>query len=356
LISKKGVCIDTLPINVKQTLADSKIQVYFIETLLQLLAEQGVTEAQIYAQLQLSPEEILQPRQDEDFDVNALLGFLALSGDAQFGLRLGSRTNLLSQGIYGLALMSSATLGDALRLLIRYSRSILPQVNMALNQSDNGAELIITAGAYPQAVERFFCEVTFAGVLNHGAMLLNQDMKGKGIAVELDYRPTTNLHLYEEVLGPQVTFNAPRRALFCDSECLAQPISTANPLAGDFFLRECDRLFTSAAGLGRLSERVQQLLLQSSSNFPTAAGVAEQLHMSERTLQRRLGSEGTRYQPLLDEVRYRLAREYLLGTELPVVAVAELLGFSDAANFRRSFKRWSQLTPAQLRDGARAEG
>jgi len=330
--------------------------VYFIETLLQLLAEQGVPEAQIYAQLQLSPEDILQPRLDEGADINVLLGLLALSGDAQFGLRLGTRTNLLSQGIYGLALMSCATLGDALRLLIRYSRSILPWVNMALNQRDNGAELVITAGVYPQAVERFFCEVTFAGVLNHGAMLLNQDLKGKGIAVELDYTPTTSQHLYEEVLAGQVTFNAPRRALFCDNDCLAQPISTANPLAGDFFLRECDRLFRSAAGQGRLSDRVQQLLLQSSSSFPTAAGAAEQLHMSERTLQRRLAAEGARYQSLLDEVRYRLAREYLLGTELPVVAVAELLGFSDAANFRRSFKRWSQLTPAQLRDDASAEG
>jgi len=330
--------------------------VYFIETLLQLLAEQGVTEAQIYAQLQLTSEEILQPRQGDDVDVDVLLGLLALSGDAQFGLRLGTRTNLLSQGIYGLALMSCATLGDALKLLIRYSRSILPQVSMALNPRDNGAELIITAGAYPQAIERFFCEVTFAGVLNHGAMLLNQGLTGIGIGVELDYRPTTNLHLYEQVLGSQVTFDAPRRALFCDSECLAQPISTANPLAGDFFLRECDRLFTSDTGQGLLSDRVQQLLLQSSSNFPTAAGVAEQLHMSERTLQRRLAAEGARYQPLLDEVRYRLAREYLLGTELPVVAVAELLGFSDAANFRRSFKRWSQLTPAQLRDDVSAEG
>jgi len=330
--------------------------VYFIETLLQLLAEQGVTEAQIYAQLQLTSEDILQPRQGDDVDVDVLLGLLALSGDAQFGLRLGTRTNLLSQGIYGLALMSSATLGDALKLLIRYSRAILPQVPMTLNQRDNGAELIITASAYPQAVERFFCEVTFAGVLNHGAMLLNQGMKGEGIAVELDYRPTANLHLYEEVLGPQVAFNAARRALFCDTECLAQPISTANPLAGDFFLRECDRLFRSAAGQGLLSDRVQQLLLQSSANFPTSAGVAEQLHMSERTLQRRLAAEGARYQSLLDEVRYRLAREYLLGTELPVVAVAELLGFSDAANFRRSFKRWSQLTPAQLRDSVSAEG
>jgi AraC-like DNA-binding protein len=48
-------------------------------------------------------------------------------------------------------------------------------------------------------------------------------------------------------------------------------------------------------------------------------------------------------------VRYRLALEYLQGTHLPVTEVALLLGYSSAANFRRSFKRWSGVTPAEIR-------
>jgi len=98
-----------------------------------------------------------------------------------------------------------------------------------------------------------------------------------------------------------------------------------------------------------VSERVQQILLQAGSEFPTSAKVAALLHMSESTLQRHLTREGHRYQQLLDQVRYRLALEYLNVTTLPVAEIASLLGFSDATNFRRSFKRWSNSTPSAVR-------
>jgi AraC-like DNA-binding protein len=120
-------------------------------------------------------------------------------------------------------------------------------------------------------------------------------------------------------------------------------------VAQDIFRRECDRLSALDSRFGRVSERVQQVLLRSGSEFPTAATVALQLHMSESTLQRRLALEGCRYQQLLDQVRYRLAKEYLVGTILPVAEIASLLGFSDTTNFRRAFKRWSDTTPSDFR-------
>ncbi|MFT7015797.1 MAG: AraC-like DNA-binding protein [Pseudohongiellaceae bacterium] len=78
--------------------------------------------------------------------------------------------------------------------------------------------------------------------------------------------------------------------------------------------------------------------------------MAKIMHMSESTLQRHLAKEGTKFQQLLDKVRYRLASEYLLGTSLPVSEIAFLLGFSDTTNFRRSFRRWSNVTPSQVRE------
>jgi AraC-like DNA-binding protein len=54
---------------------------------------------------------------------------------------------------------------------------------------------------------------------------------------------------------------------------------------------------------------------------------------------------------VLDQVRYRLAREYLLGTVLPVAEIGYLLGFGDVANFRRAFKRWAGVVPSRVREG-----
>jgi AraC-like DNA-binding protein len=289
----------------------------------------------------------------EEFSVSAhqmdtvCLHALELSKDQQFGLQLGSRINISSQGIFGYALMTSATVGDALKLLIRYSRAILPSIHIEVQQHDGRVDVVVEATHLPLALERFYCEVLFAAIIHNGSLLIGDRVVVT--TLELDYEAPPDAQPYVQLFGPGVQFASKRCALSFDEASLGIAISTANPVAQDIFRRECDRLAALDSRRGRVSERVQQVLLQSGSEFPTAAAVAQYLHMSESTLQRRLAQEGCRYQQLLDQVRYRLAREYLLGTTLPVAEIASLLGFSDTTNFRRSFKRWSNTTPSVVR-------
>ena len=91
-----------------------------------------------------------------------------------------------------------------------------------------------------------------------------------------------------------------------------------------------------------------RIYLSSRLDFPNCKVVAKKLHMSESTLHRRLVKEGTGYQYLLDQVRFILAKEYLGETTLPVSEIGFLLGYSNPANFRRSFKRWSGHSPSKL--------
>jgi AraC-like DNA-binding protein len=83
--------------------------------------------------------------------------------------------------------------------------------------------------------------------------------------------------------------------------------------------------------------------------------IARELEMSARTLRRHLAEEGTSYERLLDDLRKELAEHYLREPELGIDDVAVLLGFSEARAFRRAFRRWNGLSPAQfrLRTGAR---
>jgi len=78
--------------------------------------------------------------------------------------------------------------------------------------------------------------------------------------------------------------------------------------------------------------------------------VAQRLSISESTLQRRLAKEGTKYQQLLDQIRFRLALEYLQTTDLPIAEIAALLDYDNPANFRKAFKRWSSTTPSKIRE------
>jgi AraC-like DNA-binding protein len=77
--------------------------------------------------------------------------------------------------------------------------------------------------------------------------------------------------------------------------------------------------------------------------------MAARLHLTPRTRHRRLVEAGTGYQKIIDNVRRRLAEEFLRNTGLSVEEIAERTGFSDASNFRKAFRKWTGEPPADYR-------
>ena len=82
---------------------------------------------------------------------------------------------------------------------------------------------------------------------------------------------------------------------------------------------------------------------------PRREDVAARLHLTDRTLQRRLQAESVSYQQLLDDTRCELARQYLCDERRSLAEVADLLGFADQSNLFRACKRWFGLPPGQYR-------
>jgi AraC-like DNA-binding protein len=321
---------------------------YFISLLIELLASQGIDQDQLLNGTGATLADIHSPQGLTAAQLDAIFSSaLELSQDPTLGLRLGSKINITAQGIIGYALMTSTTVEDALNLLVRYNRALLPSLRISLHRGDARAALRVEGSQLPRQLEQHYVELLYAAIAHNGRIFTGAQTSTTSLA--LDYSPRCDPQRYYDIFGPNVSFDQPLRALSFDKEALGYRISTADPAALEIFRRECDRLIVRGGHGGTINERVQQVLLQSGSEFPTAARVAQQLNMSESTLQRRLTAEGWRYQQLLDRVRYTLADEYLTGTLLPVAEIAALLGFSDATNFRRSYRRWSGTTPSQLR-------
>ena len=80
------------------------------------------------------------------------------------------------------------------------------------------------------------------------------------------------------------------------------------------------------------------------------AAVARRLHMSERTLQRQLEQESTTFKVLRDGVRSELSRALLANRALKVEAIAQSVGFAEAASFSKAFARWSGHPPTHYRE------
>jgi AraC-like DNA-binding protein len=130
---------------------------------------------------------------------------------------------------------------------------------------------------------------------------------------------------------------------------LDQTPELGNRLTRMMMEETCERLIGQSRISSGWSGEVYQLLLNAPSQFPTMTVVAAQLGLQERTLRRRLAAEDSSYDAIVDDVRRKLAIEYLQMTRMSVDDVAWKVGFSDGSNLRRAIRRWTGKTVGELR-------
>ncbi|MCG8673727.1 MAG: AraC family transcriptional regulator [Pseudomonadales bacterium] len=112
---------------------------------------------------------------------------------------------------------------------------------------------------------------------------------------------------------------------------------------------ECERIKTSQERGNDILQQVRTRLLDQHQEFMSLEEMATTLSMSPRTLMRKLKEEGSSYQDVLDDVRKEYAIWYLTKTDMTIDEVCESLGYMDASNFSRTFKRWIGTTPSLFR-------
>lgn len=129
-----------------------------------------------------------------------------------------------------------------------------------------------------------------------------------------------------------------------------RPFLTANEKMWDFFASELRQRLSALDVSATASDRVKSALLELlPSGRATLGQVARELHVSTRTLQRRLKQEQTNFQQLLNESREQLARHYLKSSSMSGAEIAFLLGFDEPNSFFRAFHAWTGETPERVR-------
>jgi AraC-like DNA-binding protein len=123
---------------------------------------------------------------------------------------------------------------------------------------------------------------------------------------------------------------------------MADPVAFRDAAA--ILQRELDRIDSQS-----LADRVRRLFFEQGNGFPSLKTTARVLHLSPRTLHRRLIAEGTSFRELLEDARRSLALEYLRSNRLSIEEIAFTLGYADLANFRRAFRRWEGMPPSEYR-------
>src|SRR5258706_16384809 len=111
----------------------------------------------------------------------------------------------------------------------------------------------------------------------------------------------------------------------------------------------CEKSLAEVNQAEGTAANIRRLLFEHPGRFPSIEAIAEALKMNPRTLRRKLDSEETSYRVILAEVRMRLAIGYLRETSMTNEEIASRLGYSDAANFRHAFTRWTSKNPSNFR-------
>jgi AraC-like DNA-binding protein len=156
---------------------------------------------------------------------------------------------------------------------------------------------------------------------------------------------------YERTFAPAaVRFSAPAFGYVFDKSFLKLPLPQADANLNQIVRKHAELLLAELPRTRNLTEAVRELIVKElASGQPTAAQVAVRLRMNQRTLARRLQSEGTTFSALFDDLRRGLALRYLLRSDLRISEVVFLLGFSEVATFYRAFRRWTGQTPVEYR-------
>jgi len=128
-------------------------------------------------------------------------------------------------------------------------------------------------------------------------------------------------------------------------EKLNRELPQQNELALDLCKEQLEQIRPLLVVDDSASFKVQEYLSSTPLYRTDMEKCSQKMNITSRTLRRKLETEGTSYQRILDEFRNTLAVKYLNSTSMTLEEIAERLGFSDAANFSHAFKRWCGHAP-----------
>ncbi|MBS7660978.1 AraC family transcriptional regulator [Pseudomonas lalucatii] len=270
-----------------------------------------------------------------------------LSGNPAIGLNMARVVRPASFHVVGYALMSSRTLKEGLTRLVRYQRIIAEGADLSFRPTPQGYELVLAIHGDRLPPARQSAEASLAYALAFCRWMTGQSLRPQQILFQGD--PPADLQPFEQVFQAPLKFNAAHYALLFERADLEMPLPSANEalaqlhdrFAGEYLARFSESRVT------HLARQVLCRLLPRGE--PKREAVAQALHLSQRTLQRRLQEEGTSFQQLLDDTRRELAEQYLGQPNLTLLEVSYLLGFADPSNFFRAFRRWFAITPGEYR-------
>ena len=321
--------------------------------LIAFAAERGADAGALVERAGLASAALDDPDDRVPFERYAALMRAAkeMTNDPALALHYGELVDMSEVSILGLIMTASETMADALTQMQRFGRLAVEIEGVSAGarfqpaERDGGLWLVdtrIDPNAFPELTETAFARLTC------GPRRFLP--KAHVLEVHVTHAAPVYRAEYERIFRCPVTFDSDWNALRLDPSIGTWRVAQQPRYFFDIFAERAGALLKTLEESKTTRGRVEAFLMPIlHMGEISAERVAAAMGFSRQTLFRKLRSENTTYERVLDELRYRMAMHYLTAKNASVNETAYLVGFSDAPAFSRAFKRWSGRSPSEAR-------
>lgn len=275
---------------------------------------------------------------------------LRLTGEPALGYHFGLQTKLSAHGFLGYAVMTSATLQDAIQLTEKFFSLRSGPLRMKFFVEGDSAIVQVDSTVDIKPPFAFPFESILVGLCHAGAYITGE--KSMSAEIWIDF-PEPNYYIHFEHLLPcPIRYGKNVNQLRFPARFLSKPLLLADATASHLAQEQCERELEALASQPLVS-RVKALLGENLAEMPDLESVASRCCMSARSLKRKLAEHGVSFSELVADMRRDEANALLADGRLSIEQIALRLGYRDPANFTRAFKMWMGETPRQYRDRVR---
>jgi AraC-like DNA-binding protein len=267
-----------------------------------------------------------------------------LTGEPALAVYMGMQMRLSSHGFLGFAAMTAGTLREAIALAVRFSATRTTALGLQTYVEGDTAALVIEEHEALGGMREFAVLSLIVGLWQIGQALTGQVLPG---VAEVRFPAPAYASTVPYLAHERIRFAQPANRLVFPAALLDLPFKSADPVAMQLARAQCERELAALVDAG-FPGRVRAAV-GVDDGVRSVVEVARQLHVSTRTLKRRLAEHGTTFTEIADDVRRQRALLLLENRELSISEIASRLGYTEVPNFTRAFKRWTGKTPAAYR-------
>ena len=269
------------------------------------------------------------------------------TGEPVPALEIGAQVRPRHVGVLGYLTLASRTLGEAMQVYQRYEQLFYGQQLVRVRRQ---GELVVMYWSAEATTGALADTVAIAALVSFLRRLLPDVSAMAQVSFVFAAPDKAACAAYDAFFGCRVRFAANATEVALPVAWLGRPLPHSDPAGREQLDQQARALMLAQPAADSFDRALQHALVRRLPEGEVALKqVALDLHLSVRSVQRRLAQRQLSWRGLLERTRLQLAEQYLADPALQLGEVALLLGFSEQSAFNRAFRRWTATTPARFR-------